>query len=171
MQYRYLFNHNLLTVTGYLNQREILYRIFYGETNKILSIFLALAVKLKLRRPMGVLVEQGILPQYKVADFFPGLRIRIHLIWIQHFRLNTDPDPIRIRGFEEQNLEKITAENKNLWIIFAVPDPDPLTRLNPDPIRIRIRNPAFCLGFFSTKLLEYVLVYQYRTTLLLNRIA
>jgi hypothetical protein len=22
----------------------------------------------------------------------PGLRICIHLIWIQHFRLNTDPD-------------------------------------------------------------------------------
>jgi hypothetical protein len=31
----------------------------------------------------------------------PGLRIRIHLIRIriQHFRLNTDPDPIRIQGF------------------------------------------------------------------------
>ncbi len=29
-----------------------------------------------------------------------GLRIRIHLIRIrvQHFRLNTDPDPIRIRA-------------------------------------------------------------------------
>ncbi len=28
-----------------------------------------------------------------------------------------------------------------LWVIFALlyPDPDPLTRLNPDPIRIRIR--------------------------------
>jgi hypothetical protein len=30
----------------------------------------------------------------------------------------------------------------NLWVIFALLDPDPLTRLNPDPIRIRIRNPA-----------------------------
>ncbi len=32
-----------------------------------------------------------------------------------------------------------------LWVIFALldPDPDPLTRLNPDPIGIRIRNPAF----------------------------
>jgi hypothetical protein len=35
-----------------------------------------------------------------------------------------------------------------LWVIFALLDPDPLTRLNPDPIqiririRIRIRNPA-----------------------------
>ncbi len=30
-----------------------------------------------------------------------------------------------------------------MWVIFAVldPDPDPLTRLNPDPILIR--NPAF----------------------------
>ncbi len=35
-----------------------------------------------------------------------GLRIRIHLIRIriqlQHFRLNTDPDPIRIQGFNDQ---------------------------------------------------------------------
>ncbi len=29
-----------------------------------------------------------------------------------------------------------------MWVIFALLDPDPLTRLNPDPIRIRIRNPA-----------------------------
>ncbi len=30
-----------------------------------------------------------------------------------------------------------------LWVIFALldPDPDPLTRLNSDPIGIRIRNP------------------------------
>jgi hypothetical protein len=37
-----------------------------------------------------------------------GLRIRIHFIQIriQHFRLNTDPDPIRIRiqGFNDQKL-------------------------------------------------------------------
>ncbi len=43
-----------------------------------------------------------------------GLRIRIHLIQIriQYFRLNTDPDPIRIRiqGFNDQKLKKITAE-------------------------------------------------------------
>ncbi len=34
-----------------------------------------------------------------------------------------------------------------LWVIFALLDPDPLTRINPDPIRIRIRirNPAFYL--------------------------
>jgi hypothetical protein len=31
-----------------------------------------------------------------------------------------------------------------LWVIFALldPDPDRLTRLNPDPIQIRIRNPG-----------------------------
>jgi hypothetical protein len=29
-----------------------------------------------------------------------------------------------------------------LWVIFALLDPDPLARLNPDPIRIRIRNPG-----------------------------
>jgi hypothetical protein len=36
-----------------------------------------------------------------------------------------------------------------LWVIFALLDPDPLSRLNPDPIRIRIRirirNPDFSL--------------------------
>ncbi len=44
-------------------------------------------------------------------------RIRIHLIRIriQHFLLNTDPDPIRIQGFDDQKLQKITAEKK---IIF-----------------------------------------------------
>jgi hypothetical protein len=36
-----------------------------------------------------------------------GLRIRIHFIRIQHFRLNTDPDPdpIRIQGFDDQTLK------------------------------------------------------------------
>jgi hypothetical protein len=29
-----------------------------------------------------------------------------------------------------------------LWVIFALLDPDLLTRLNPDPIRMRIRHPA-----------------------------
>ncbi len=48
----------------------------------------------------------------------PGLRIRIHFIRIriQHFRLNTnsDPDPIRIQGFNDQKLEN---KNQKLdWI-------------------------------------------------------
>ncbi len=43
---------------------------------------------------------------------YPGLRIRIHLkrIRIQHFRLNTNPDPDP--GFDDQKLEKVTAEKK-----------------------------------------------------------
>jgi hypothetical protein len=40
----------------------------------------------------------------------PGLRIRIHFIQIriQHFRLNTNPDPvpIRIQGSNDQKLKK-----------------------------------------------------------------
>jgi hypothetical protein len=38
-----------------------------------------------------------------------GLRIRIHFIRIriQRFRLNTDPDPVRIQGFNDQKLKKI----------------------------------------------------------------
>jgi hypothetical protein len=39
-------------------------------------------------------------------------RIRIHLIRIQKFRLNTDPDPIRIQGFDDQNLKKFTSEKR-----------------------------------------------------------
>jgi hypothetical protein len=37
-------------------------------------------------------------------DLKTGLRIHIHFIRIQHFRLNTDPDPdpIRIQGFNDQ---------------------------------------------------------------------
>ncbi len=122
--------------------------------------------------------------------FNPGLRIRIHFIWfrIQHFRLNTnpDPDPIRIQGFTDQKLEKNYSWKKKFWSKTAIylslglhkvgpsyrrslqlskeaiqhfktwtfkklfyfcgsylpswiqiPNPDPLTRLNPDPIRIR----------------------------------
>jgi hypothetical protein len=44
--------------------------------------------------------------------FEPGLRIRIHFIRIRHFRMNTNPDPIRIQGFNDQKLKKITAEKK-----------------------------------------------------------
>jgi hypothetical protein len=47
----------------------------------------------------------------RTKGFCPVIRIRIHLIRIriQHFRLNTDPDPdlIRIQGFDAQKLEKI----------------------------------------------------------------
>jgi hypothetical protein len=45
--------------------------------------------------------------------YFAGFRIRIHLIrlriLIQHFRLNTDPDPdpIRIQGFYDSKFYKI----------------------------------------------------------------
>ena len=57
----------------------------------------------------GVTLEAG-----QVAALHAGLRIRIHFIRIriQHFRLNTDPDPIRIRiqGFNDQKLKKIRAE-------------------------------------------------------------
>ncbi len=50
----------------------------------------------------------------------PGFRIRIHFlrIRIQRIRMgantdpDTDPDPIRIQGFNGQKLKKITAEKK-----------------------------------------------------------
>ncbi len=47
----------------------------------------------------------------------PGLRIRIHLIRIRHFRLNTDPDPIRIQRFDDKKLDKIYRwKKKFFWI-------------------------------------------------------
>ncbi len=89
-------------------------------------------------------------------------RIRIHLIRIriQHFRLNTDPDLIRIqfgsRVLMTKNWEKFTAKKYKFfkfffyfcgsflssWIRIRIPNPDtdPLSWLNPDPIQIRIRN-------------------------------
>ncbi len=47
-----------------------------------------------------------------------GLRIRIHFIRIriQHFRLNTDPDPIRIEGFNDQKLKKIKAGKNYIFL-------------------------------------------------------
>jgi hypothetical protein len=80
---------------------------------------------------------------------------------------NPDPDPIRIQGFNDQKLKKkyvqvteeaFSSQNTSKhellqiffyfcgsflpsWIRIRIPDPDPLTRLHPDPIRIRIRNP------------------------------
>jgi hypothetical protein len=50
-------------------------------------------------------------------SFESGLGIPIHFIriWIQHFRLNTDPDPIRIQGFDDQKMKKITAEKTKFF--------------------------------------------------------
>ncbi len=43
-----------------------------------------------------------------------------------------------------------------LWVIFALldPDPDPLARLNPDPIQIR--NPALSTCIFHVKIQLFV---------------
>ncbi len=52
-----------------------------------------------------------------LGHFFSGLRIRIHFIRIQHFRLNTntDPDP----GFMTKNWKKITAEKKIKFLFWS----------------------------------------------------
>jgi hypothetical protein len=46
--------------------------------------------------------------------FVAVFRIRIHFfrIRIQRLRLETNTDPIRIQGFNDQKLKKITAEKK-----------------------------------------------------------
>jgi hypothetical protein len=50
-----------------------------------------------------------------LADFAPGSQIRIHFIRIRifiqfiriwHFRLNNDPDPFQIQGFDDQKFEE-----------------------------------------------------------------
>ncbi len=53
---------------------------------------------------------------FHVSYLFPRFRVCIHLIRIriQHFRLNTDPDPIRIQVFFDQKLKKITGK-KNFF--------------------------------------------------------
>jgi hypothetical protein len=47
----------------------------------------------------------------QIRNLLPVFRILINLIRIririQHFRLNTDPDPIRIQGFDDEKLEKL----------------------------------------------------------------
>ncbi len=57
----------------------------------------------------GALGVDARLHQQQHSVFTTGFRIRIHLIRIriQHFRLNTDPDPIRIQGFDDQKFKKI----------------------------------------------------------------
>jgi hypothetical protein len=53
----------------------------------------------------------------------PGLWIRIHFfrIRIQHLRMDTspDPDPSRIQGFNDQKLQKITAEKIFFCFLFS----------------------------------------------------
>jgi hypothetical protein len=62
--------------------------------------------------------------KYSVFNLEAGFRIRIHFlrIRIQRIRIedNTDPDPdpIRIQGFNDQKLKKITAEKKNLIFFY-----------------------------------------------------
>ncbi len=57
----------------------------------------------------------------------PMFRIRIHWVRIRipHFRLNTvpDPGPIWTKGFDDQELKKITIEKKKLiffWLKIAI---------------------------------------------------
>jgi hypothetical protein len=133
--------------------------------------------------------------EYNCALIKAGWRIRIHLIriQIQHFRLNTDPDPgalmtknrkqfiaekfvlnffviknynlpiprppkkdvqVTKKAFRSQKRTSSTSKHEISeifstfvghfcppgWIRIPNTDPDPLTRLNPDPIGIRIRN-------------------------------
>ncbi len=98
------------------------------------------------------------------------IRIHRFQIRIQHFKRNNDPDTIRSRVLMTKNRKKIYSLNKNLILFWSktaiyqslglrygrlsyrrslqpsneniqwIRIPDPLTWLNPDPIRIRNRN-------------------------------
>jgi hypothetical protein len=57
--------------------------------------------------------------QKRTYRYQAGLRIRIHLIRIRHFRLNTDPDPIRIQGFYDQK-SKENFSCKKIKIFFGI---------------------------------------------------
>jgi hypothetical protein len=62
------------------------------------------------------------LPQnqsFETLTFFSVFRIRIHFFRIRRLSLetNTDPDPIRIQGFNDQKLKKITAEKKIKFVL------------------------------------------------------
>ncbi len=45
----------------------------------------------------------------KQNNVVTSVRYRTHLIRIQHYRLNTDPDPIRIQGSDDQKLKKVAG--------------------------------------------------------------
>ncbi len=53
-------------------------------------------------------------------------RIRIHFLWIRiriqwiRMEANTDPDPIRIQGFNDQKFKKISAEKKKTAIYLSL---------------------------------------------------
>jgi hypothetical protein len=53
-------------------------------------------------------------PATNFAGVFDTVAKLPTVIWfrIQHFGLNTDLDPIRIQGFDDQKLKKLTAKKK-----------------------------------------------------------
>ena len=71
-------------------------------------------------------------PSYRRSLQFSKEAIQSHMCGSGY---NPDPDPKHLVS---------TVAGLLLWVIFALldPDPDPQTRLNTDPIRIRIHNPG-----------------------------
>jgi hypothetical protein len=62
--------------------------------------------------------RNSIIPlRLKMSMSTPELRIRIHLIRIriQHFRLNTDLDPIWIQGFNDQKMKKVQLKKLHFF--------------------------------------------------------
>ncbi len=92
-------------------------------------------------------------------------------IWSGSSILGWIPIRIRIQGFDDQNWKKCSAGKKSstlkheiskfyilLLVIYTLQGPDPLTRLNPDLIRIRISNPRS--KYFSNSLRFNADVYK-----------
>ncbi len=104
--------------------------------------------------------------QFENFSYFWVFRISIHLIRImiriQHFRLNTDPDPdlIRIQGSNDQILKKFT-QKKNIKFFcmktYNLPIPRPperTSKLQKKPSAFKREHPAlfffFCWSFLPS---------------------
>ncbi len=83
---------------------------------------------------------------------FPVFRIRIHLIRIriQHFRLNTDPDPIRIQSVFRVLTKMLNFLNQGLQIYYPLP-PTKDFQASEEAFIPKKRTPALRnMKFFST---------------------
>jgi hypothetical protein len=97
-----------------VNYRRYIFYIFLGLLSTFLTIALAAVVRCCANRaPAKVCFPSR---YSRIRRFLAVFRIRI-----QHFRLNTDPDPepIRFQGFDDQKLKKkINYSWENFYYIF-----------------------------------------------------
>jgi hypothetical protein len=75
---------------------------------------------------------------------------KIKVLWIKNYNIPIPRPPLRTSNILKKpsalkrghpTLQNMEFFNFFLLLWVRIPNPDPLTLLNPDPIRIRIRNP------------------------------